>query len=236
MDSLDPYDAAAGMARVDGLLSDAAPVGDGDVGWPGSVIVAELRVSPAVAYRRDEVEQAALHRAWFAEMTAVLTDRRVRRIDSMGERLWAIYETPTDDDVAAVFDLAGRANTLRWVINTALHRHGRDPIDTGLGVEYGQLIRTAVVGEAGGNVSFIGEPIEQAERLAEQAGQSSPAPVWFGSAFTGHLDDRRRQLLTEPVDWANGGRVYTGNIIDQSTFEWIEDQAGAHSDEDPTSP
>ncbi|WP_152365758.1 hypothetical protein [Microlunatus speluncae] len=237
MGTLDPYDAAAGLARVDSFLSDLAP-GAGDasaaeVSWAGSVIVAELRVAPAVA-QRNGAEQAALHQAWSSEMITVLTDPRIRRIETMGDRLWAIYATRTDADVAAVFDLAGRANALRWVINTALHRHGQEPIDAGLGVEYGQLTRAAAVGEAGGNLTFIGEPIARAEQLAERAGHGSPAPIWYGSDFAGHLDDHRRQLLTEPVDWGDGGRVYTGNVVDQQTFAWIEEQAGARSADDPT--
>lgn len=218
--SLDPYDTDAGADRIEHTLTGPAAVAGGP--WSGSVIVAELRIITGAGDRQDEAEQAALHRAWTSEMITALTDPRARHLAALGDRARAVYATPTAVDVQAVYVRAARDNTLTWLINDVLKRRGAVRIEVGIGVDYGELATTSSSVPA----AYLGRVITRAEHLAGKAGRQTPASVWYGAGFVAQLHPHKRGVLTEPFpDLEDGGRIYTGNVIDHDPFEWIEDRA-----------
>lgn len=158
-------------------------------------------------------------------MITALTDPRAVHLAALGARVRAIYATPAAGDVQAVYDRAARANTLTWLINDSLKRRGPVRIEVGIGVDYGELITTSL---AGGSAppAYIGTAITRTEHLAGKAGRHTPAPIWYGSDFVAQVHPHKRGVLTEPFpDLEDGGRIFTGNVIDHDIFEWIEDRA-----------
>lgn len=231
MQLIEPFSPEAAAARIDGALTGIASrqlrAGTDSelLAWPGAVIVVELRISGAVTARHRPAELVSLSQVWTAELLEALHDRRVRHAGASGDRVTAVYAAPTQSDIAAVFDLAARANTLRWVVNQALRRQGRDPITAGIGVEAGPVLTTSTYHDRDPVVEstfYFGEPVTRAEDLARIAGQGNPEPVWFGADFVDRLDPDRRQQLTEALDLGREADAYSGHPIDDELWSWAE--------------
>ncbi|MFC7621450.1 hypothetical protein [Microlunatus sp. GCM10028923] len=231
MHPIEPFSPEAAAARIDGALTGVASrqlrAGtDSDaLAWPGAVIVAELRVSAAAATRQQPAELVSLHQVWTTEVLEALYDRRVRHLGTGGDRITAVYATPARSDIAAVFDLAARANTLGWVVNEALRRQGREPIAAGIGVDAGPVLTISTNRDHDSTAEracHFGGPVTRAEDLARIAGQGNPEPVWFGADFVERLDPRRRRLLTEAVDLGQEADAYSGHPVDDDLWAWFE--------------
>ncbi|GAB3752593.1 hypothetical protein [Microlunatus parietis] len=231
MDLIEPFSPDAAVARIDGALTGIASrqlrAGtDSEVlAWPGAVIVTELRIPGAVTARHRPAELVSLYQVWTAEVLEALHDRRARHLGASGDRVTAVYATPAQSDVAAVFDLAARANTLRWVVNRALRRQTREPIDAGIGVDAGPVLTISTYQDQNPAVEttvHFGEPITRAEDLARIAGQGNPEPVWCGADFVDQLDRGRRRLLAEAVDLGQEADAYSGHPVDDELWSWAE--------------
>jgi class 3 adenylate cyclase len=231
VDLIAPFSPEAAVARIDGALTGIASrrlragTDSEALAWPGAVIVAELRIGAAATARHQPAELVSLYQVWTAELLEALHDRRVRHLGASGDRVTAVYAAPAGSDIAAVFDLAARANTLRWVVNRALRRRRREPIDAGIGVDAGPVLTISTYQDQDPAVEttvHVGEPITRAEDLARIAGQGDPEPVWCGVGFVDRLDPHRRRLLAVAVDLGPEADAYSGHPVDDELCSWVE--------------
>ena len=228
------YDTAAAWDRL-GTILDREPFEETDtipttVHGPGAavrgtVIFVDVRDSTGLIQRARETHLARLYRALITELSTALTHPLVRHIGTTGDRVWAVYDTPTGTNAAAVLDLVARVNALRSLINRPLHQHQNEAvmIEYGIGVEYGPLvmINTDPTLTTGGNVAYAGEAMQRAAELAHHAARQDRLPVDIGAGFVGLLDDDQREVLDSVFQPDPDGRGYNGNLVDGTIYEAV---------------
>ncbi|MFC7625245.1 hypothetical protein [Microlunatus sp. GCM10028923] len=227
------YDPKAGYARIGVILNDD-PIEEAAEAMPprlhgpgavvfGTVLVVDVRDSSGLARRYPAERLARLYRALVSELTAILTCPQVRHLSFIGDRMWAIYDTPTGADASAVLDLAARANTLRWMINRQLQQDNETlMIGYGVGIEYGRLVMINTDLDAaagGGNVAYAGPAVHRAAQLAHRADRSDRLPVDLGARFADRLDDRGRRVLADVFHRDPDDQGFNGNLIDRDLYE-----------------
>lgn len=226
---LEQYDIAAATERISATLADPieeSPDVPGHVHGPGAIVrgtvlFVDVRGSHALALRSSGVQVARLYRAFVSEIIDVLTDPRVRHVGSTGDRVWAVYDTPTGADAGVVLDLAARANALRWLINRQLrHDDGSLKLEYGIGIDYGPLImiNTDPDTDTGGNVSYTGETMHRAAELAHLAGRQGRLPIDVGNGFAVQLDPDHRSFLHDVFRADPDDQGFNGNLVDHRIY------------------
>jgi class 3 adenylate cyclase len=189
----------------------------------GTVLFVDVRESHDLARSYPPAHLARLYRALVSELITILTDPLVRHVGTTGDRVWAIYDTPTGADAATVLGLAGRANTLRWLINRRLQQGNETAmIAYGIGIEYGRLIMINTDRDAtatGGNVAYAGDTMHRAAELAHHAGRTDRLPVDVGSGFAAQLDDSGRRALDEEFRPDPDDQGWNGNPVDGELYQ-----------------
>ncbi|GAB3764675.1 adenylate/guanylate cyclase domain-containing protein [Microlunatus parietis] len=227
------YDPDAGYARI-GVILHEDPIEESAETLPprlhgpgavvsGTVLVVDVRDSSGLARKYPAIHLARLYRALASELTAILTSPQVRHLSFHGDRLWAIYDTPTGADASAVLDLAARANTVRWMINRQLQYPNENlMIGYGIGIEYGRLIMINTdldPAATGGNLAYAGPTLHRAAELAHRADRFDRLPIDVGVGFAGRVDDRGGRILTEVFQRDPDDQGCNGNLIDHALYE-----------------
>jgi class 3 adenylate cyclase len=141
----------------------------------------------------------------------------------VGDCVWATYNTPKTTDIDDVFLIAATANTLKQLLNCRLEKVGIDPIELGIGVDYGRvlMIQAGYSGSGINDVIYMGDVVNRAAHLAHKAGRGFLArPIWVGEDFQCNLNDHNKGLLTRHYE-SGTGAVFTGEVIHAAMRDWV---------------
>ena len=216
------YDYVASAGRIDDILGQPAGQFEEVSSLPDrskltynngyyaycSAIFVDIRDSSGLTSHYKRPALAKLYRSFISEMVAVLnSDSVVREVNIVGDCVWAVYNTPSKNDIDDVFGLAYTANTLKKLLNHKLGKHGYDtPLEFGIGLDYGRalMIKAGYSGSGINDVIYMGDVVNRAAHLAHKAGRSWVDPIWVGETFAQNLNDHNQGLLRPNSNWELG--------------------------------
>lgn len=131
-------------------------------------------------------------------MVAVLNSfAKVREVNIVGDCVCAVYNTPYKSDIDEVFTIAAYALTLRKLLNRHYAKKDIDPINVGIGVDWGRalMIKAGYSGSGINDVIYMGDVVNRAAHLAHEAGRSWRDPIFLGGDFQTNLSEENQKWL-----------------------------------------
>ncbi|MCK2023572.1 hypothetical protein KZC52_11600 [Microbacterium sp. kSW2-24] len=189
-----------------------------------SAIFIDIRGSSALTTKYTRPTLAKIYRAFISEMVAVLNSVScVREVNIVGDCVWAVYNTPYKPDIRNVFEAACTANTLLKLLNHHYAKSDIEPLEIGIGVDYGRtlMIKAGFSGSGINDVVYMGDVVNSAAHLAHEAGRGYNKPIYVGSDIYGNLPEADATLLS--LTWlASHGNVYVGDLVKKDMEGWVE--------------
>lgn len=231
------YDHATSSSRIKDILdqpagqfqeTDALPDRDrltytnGFYGQCAAIFV-DIRDSSKLPAKYQRPTLAKIYRSFISEMVAVLNSfSLVREVNIVGDCVWATYNTPLKSHIDSVFTVAVRANTLRKMLNKHLEKRGYEPLNFGIGVDWGRvlMIKAGFNGSGLHDVVYMGDVVNRASHLANKAARGWQNPIWAGDPFASNLDEDNAKWLAHSYI-PDIGSVYTGDVYLTEMDTWI---------------
>jgi class 3 adenylate cyclase len=235
-----PYDYVASSGRIKEILDQPAGqfIETNDLpsrdkltytnGFYGrcSAVFVDIRNSSGLTEKHKRPTLAKIYRSFISEMVAVLnSDPYVREVNIVGDCVWAVYNTPKQNDINDVFGIAYTANTLKKLLNCRFENKGIGSLDLGIGVDWGRvlMIQAGYNGSGIKDVIYMGDVVNRAAHLAHKAGRGwAGRPIWVGPDFHYNLNEHNQGLLTQTYDY-DVGTVYVGDVVQTGMNEWVEE-------------
>lgn len=232
------YDHIKSSTRIKEILDQPAGVFEEVDGLPGrdkltytngfygtcSAVFIDIRDSSSLTAKHKRPTLAKIYRAFISEMVALLnSDLLVREVNIVGDCVWAVYNTPFQQNIDDVFSIVYQANTLKKLLNHHYDKKGIDPISLGIGADWGRalMIKAGYNGSGINEVIYMGDVVNRAAHLAHEAGRAWRNPIFIGSDFQGNLNEHNQGLLR--VQHVQGlGNVYAGDVVRTDMNDWIE--------------
>lgn len=167
---------------------------------------------------------AKIYRAFVSEMVAVVNSiPEICEVNIEGDCVWAVYKTPYQSDINAVFSIMSIANTLVELLNHYLKANSISTIKVGIGAEYGRalMVKAGYEGSGINDVVYMGDVVNKAAHLANEAGKNWNDPLFVGDIFYSNLNEHNQGLLTR--QYRNGDYYYSGNVVNTAMNEWVSD-------------
>lgn len=179
---------------------------------------------------------AKIYRAFVSESVAILNSCiRTREINIVGDCVWAVFNTPSTDDINEVFGLTAKLNSLMKLLNYKLAKANYSlPIRAGIGAAYGRalMIQAGYRGTGIYDVVYMGDVVNYASKLAGRANvRQSPIyqawyttvtyspPIYLESVFAYNLSKENKQFVYKET--AND--CYTADVINTAMDQWFRD-------------
>lgn len=235
--SYKPYDYLASSDRIKDILNQPAGTFEEVEGLPDrdkltysngfygncSAIYIDIRDSSGLTAKHKRPILAKIYRAFISEMVAVLNSSiHVREVNIVGDCVWGVYKTTHINYIDDVFAVAYQANTLVNLLNHHYEKKDLDPIKVGIGIDYGRvlMIKAGFSGSGINDVVYMGDVVNRAAHLANEAGRIGRKPIFVGETFHYNLNDHNQQLLFRR-SYAGIGTVYEGNVIEMDMNDWV---------------
>ena len=190
-----------------------------------TAVFVDLRDSSKLPDRYQRPQLAKIYRAFISEMVAVLNGGlKVREVNIVGDCVWAVYSSPLKADNDRNLSLIAQANSLMAVLNHKLGRRGFDtPLRAGIGVADGRalMIKAGYSGSGINDVVYMGEVVNRAAKLANQASSNAFAPpILVNDSFFESLNDQNKSFFSR--DWSRG--CYAGDVVNIEMNDWVQAQ------------
>lgn len=171
-------------------------------------------------YRRPTL--ARLYRAYISEVVAIMNaDPYCQEVNIVGDGAWCVVKTPKKSDIDDVFGTAFRINSMKRILNYELGKRGIDPIEIGLGMDYGRalMVKAGLAGSGINDVVYMGDVVNRAAKLAAGGNESYfDRTLMVGDVFYGNLNDHNKGLLS----WHSSRQCWHGDVIDTGMEEWFQ--------------
>lgn len=189
-----------------------------------SALFIDIRDSSGLVRKYQRPTLSKIYRAFISEMVALLnSDVHVREVNIVGDCVWAVYNTPYQRNIDDVFAIAFQANTLKKLLNHHLAKSDIDPINIGIGADWGRalMIKAGYSGSGINEVVYMGDVVNRAAHLAHEAGRFWRPPIFVGDEFYGNLNQDNRALLTAQRI-AGLEAAYAGDVVRTDMNAWVE--------------
>ena len=243
------YEYIQGKNRVESILDNNMTIeekkklpSDGDFTfengyrtWLTSIFI-DIRDSSRLFTSNNQEETAKVIRAFISELIEILRDDDgfMLEIGIRGDCVYAIYNTPSKEDILNCANKTFDANTFIEMFNKMLWKRGIDPIRAGIGMStgYDLVIKTGRKGVGINEKVWIGTAVTEASNLSSLGDKNGYRRLMYSSlSYSNFIDGLKAQNSNQNVEkWftsinnpiPNIGIVYNTDII-QSTFnEWIK--------------
>ena len=192
-----------------------------------SALFVDIRDSSKLPDKHKRPVLARLYRSFVSEMVAVFAGyEKVREVNIVGDCVWAVYNTPYQDDINSVFARAFVANSMVDILNKELEKRGITTIKVGIGMSYGRalMIKAGYEGSGMNDVVYMGDVVNAAAKLAAQGNKTwSDRTLMVSDVFKGNLNDENQALLS----WNSTRGCWHGNVIATAIEEWANEQYGS---------
>jgi adenylate cyclase len=159
-----------------------------------SVVFVDVVGSTALAHERSPGEVVALLNRFFSTVVGAVDAEGGWVNKFEGDAALCVFGAPEDQP-----DHASRALRAAMALHSELVAHGMGPLDVGIGVSTGDAVAGNIGTESRFEFTVIGDPVNEACRLSEQAKQR-PSRVLASGRAVAECGDARR-------DWVEVGTI-----------------------------
>ena len=202
--------------------------------WTSAIFV-DLRDSTKLFSDKEDVEIAKVIRGFTSEIIEILrkdtTETDLKEIGIRGDCVFAVYSTPTQEDI---YDVAFRAiyiNTYIAMLNNLLNNRKLPIIKVGIGMDASETLAVKAGRKSSGinNLVWIGKAVSHASKLSDLGNKDGINSIVMGETFYNHFLESPRNTQSEEIKkWfeskyhTNLGTYYHGYIVIQDFNQWIE--------------
>lgn len=202
--------------------------------WASAIFV-DLRDSTTLFTGNDDISIAKLIRGFTSEIIEILmkdTDKEdLKEIGIRGDCVYAVYSTPTKDDI---YDLANRAfhiNTYMNMLNKLLSDRGLPSIRAGigLGASVTLTVKAGRMHSGVNNLVWIGKSVATAAKLADLGNKDGIKPIVMSSVFYSNYIEIQKKKKSYAERWwtqktdTKFGVYWHGNVVKSEFDKWIDD-------------
>jgi class 3 adenylate cyclase len=185
-----------------------------------SALCVDIRRSSQLPFINSPTALAKIYRCYISEVVATIKgDSNVNEIYIEGDGIWAIFNTPSIDDIDEVFSSAARVASLIDILNNRLSHVDIKPITVGIGLTYGEAlyIKAGYKGSGINEVVWLGQLVSEAHELCSYANKNGVNRTVVSSVFYDNLNDHNKGLLRRYY----GRNIYHGGVVNTVMEEWL---------------
>ena len=238
------YDFRKGKERVESILDNDLTVieqnevpsdesftfSNGYYSWVTGVFV-DIRDSSTLFSDEDKEKVSKVIRSFTSEVIEILrNDDNLREIGIRGDCVYAIYTTPSTDDIYELADKTFWINTYMKMLNKLLADRSLPKINVGIGMSTAQeLVVKAGRKDVGINSKvWIGKAVTRASNFSSLGNKKgNPALVYSNCSYINFIDKLKEVSGEKAKDWfkyhsdEGDGAYYTANIVNSNFDKWI---------------
>lgn len=200
---------------------------NGIVCWVSAIFV-DIKKSSELFKTRDE-KLARLLRAFTSELITIMQDfDEYSQIGIRGDCVYAIYSTPTKNDVDSVFGIAAKVNTFMRMFNKLLQDNNYSTIGVGIGLGCDKelIIKAGRSGAGINDKIWIGKAVVDAANLSSVANRYGYSKIAMSSCFHNNIKDfeGNKPEWFKPIYGSVhfNGTFYTCDAINKEFDKWID--------------
>lgn len=194
--------------------------------WVSAIFV-DIKNSSELFKTRDE-KLARLLRAFTSELITIMQDfDNYNQIGIRGDCVYAIYSTPTKEDIDNVFSVAVRVNTFMLMLNKLLqeNNHSTIGVGIGLGCDKELIIKAGRSGTGINDKIWIGKAVIDASNLSSIANRHGYDKIAMSPCFYSNIKDCKGNK----AEWFSrvsncsyfNDAFYTCDVINIEFNNWI---------------
>lgn len=238
------YDYRKGKERIEAILDnelivieqnelptdDAFTFSNGYYSWVTGIFV-DIRDSSELFADEDKEKVSKVIRSFTSEVIEILRkDENLREIGIRGDCVYAIYTTPSKDDIYELADKTFYINTYMKMLNKLLSNRSLPEINVGIGMSTAQeLVVKAGRKDVGINSKvWIGKAVTRASNFSSLGNKKgNPALVYSNCSYINFIDKLKEVSGGKAKDWftyhsdEGDGAYYTANIVKSDFDKWI---------------
>jgi len=203
----------------------------------GTAIFIDIRNSTelfSTDSKEEELEVSKVVRGFTSEVIEILrqnNDNQLEEIGVRGDCVYAIYSTPTKNDIHDVWERGVYINTYMKMYNKLLDKKSLPKIKVGIGMASARTVAVKAGRKSSGinGIVWIGKGVSIASKLSDLANKGSYEPILISSNFHHNLEEphtkkQSKEKFDDFFDEAyekNIGTFYQANVIDIEFNNWI---------------
>lgn len=174
---------------------------------------------------RDEFKRfnvGRLYKTYISELTAVLNScEDCKEVKIFGNQILAIFESQYKKQLQNMFKTVAKINALVEVLNYKFRMKDIDPIQVGIGLDYGRaiLVRAGFDGGRISDTSWIGDVINSVMNLGYNANRDNSRKIFVGVKLGKNLGEKEQSLLAPNKNF----NCYEGNIANGHITKWFRE-------------
>jgi class 3 adenylate cyclase len=240
------YDYKAGKVRIKEILDNNLDVieqskvpsdseftfDNGYYSWVSSIFV-DIRKSSQLFADEDKEKVSKIIRSFTSEIIEILRkDDNLREIGIRGDCVYAIYTTPSKDNIYELADKTFYINTFMKMLNKLLSDKNYPTISVGIGMSTAEeLVVKAGRKDVGINSKvWIGKAVTTASNLSSLGSKNGLKQIVFSScSYNNFIDELVSRSGEKAKEWftqrysSSYGTYYDANIIKTDFDDWIDE-------------
>lgn len=187
-----------------------------------TALFVDIRGSSNLPKKYRHSKLAKIYRSYISEVVAIInSDVDCEEVSIEGDTVWGIFNTTTKNDIDNVISIAAQISSLVDTLNCKFKRKGIDPIQIGIGIDYGRalMIKAGYKGSTINDVVWMGEVVSSAAGLCYNANRTIyDHETMVSTVIYKNLNDDHKKLF-----YFNTSRsCYHGNIVRTEMNDWIK--------------
>lgn len=174
---------------------------------------------------------AKIYRSFISEVIAIFNGNYTcKEINVQGDCVWAVFDTPYQNDIMNVLHCCAQVKSLIDIINFKLEKKKYKTFKVGIGVDYGRalMIKAGHKGSTINDVIWMGDVVNQASNLCAFGNKGSIQPIVISSTIYSNLVTTKNEEWKEWFTFDGKHNFYHGDIINREMDNWLKNQKRQH--------
>jgi len=198
--------------------------------WVGALFV-DIKNSTDMFSNGNKENLARVMRAFCKEIITILSaNSNYRQIGIRGDCVYAIYSTPSREDIRSVLDDAIMISTFQEMLQKILKENQFDTFDIGIGLGASEtlIIKAGYKGSGVSDNIWIGDSVVDASKLSSQGNRDSFSTIVMDDTFFSKIKDLKPnssntffKYFSQKYSQKLGKSVYHGDMIYTDFNDWV---------------
>ncbi len=189
-----------------------------------TALFVDIRGSSQLPKQYKRPTLARIYRSYLSELIAIMNANSCcSEVNIQGDCVWGIFDTPNTSNVDAVFSTAAQISSIVNVINIKLKGRKIDPIQIGIGMDYGRalMIKSGYNGSGINEVVWMGDVVNTACNLCGYGNKETyDSELMVSQVIYDNLSKDNQSLLTYNLY----RQCFNGNVINIEMNKWVQAQ------------